>query len=431
MDDKSYDNIVHMLQTAQKRSRKPKTPRERPSDWRRLLAESGEGYVGDERNVLIALSNAPELAGLTRFNQFGLNIEFTRSPPWREVSPGAVWEEIDDTHLTVWLQARDLKVRNRGAVADCVAVAAQEAAYHPVRDYLGLLKWDGEPRLKIWLLEYLNAVGDGSYLAAVGMRFLVSAVARVMAPGCQADHVLVPEGPQGIGKTRTARTLAVRDAWFAGDVPDLETKDAPMQLVGRWIVELAELKAIRNSQIERVKSFITQCTDTFRPPYGRRTAQFPRQCVFIATTNETEYLRDRTGNRRYWPVRCQRIDLDGLLRDRDQLWAEAVHEFQAGTQWHLTDAEAALANVQQAERVYVTELEQDVAAYLTRERQAGRAEITVREVLTYGLGLDPASQTYADSARKLGAAAAEALERAGWRKVRRIGGNRTVYRHAR
>ena len=225
--------------------------------------------------------------------------------------------------------------------------------------------------------------------------------------------MLVLEGPQGIGKTTAARTLAARPRWFAGSLPDIHSKDAPLQLIGRWIVEIAELKGIRRSQIEATKNFITETADTFRPPYGRRTAQFPRQSVFIASTNENEYLSDPTGNRRYWPVRCGRINSDELSRDRDQLWAEAVHLFRAGTAWHLTEAEGRLAGAEQRQRVHVTELQADVADYLAQ--QPSRDEITVRELLIYGLGVEP-GKTYADAARKLGPAVAEALSLAGWRK---------------
>jgi predicted P-loop ATPase len=199
------------------------------------------------------------------------------------------------------------------------------------------------------------------------------------------------------------------------------------QLIGHWIIEVAELKALRVSEIEATKSFLTQCHDTFRPPYGRRTAQFPRQCVFIGTTNESEYLRDRTGNRRYWPVRCQAVDLIGLERDCDQLYAEAVHLYRTGAAWHLTPEEARLAVAEQQSRVYVTELEQDVATYLDTIPK-DRDEVTVREVLTHGLRLEPDKPAYVEAARKMGAAVAEALERCGWRKRGRIGeGRRTVY----
>jgi predicted P-loop ATPase len=401
-------------------------------DWREYLARRGNGYAGDERNIIAAFRHARELQRLVHYNEFALHVEFTRAPPWREIGQNSRWTDADDTALTVWLQERDIAVTNPGKVADTTLLAAQEHAFHPVREYLQGLVWDGVPRLAVWLASYLSAEGSAVYLAAIGRRFLVSAVARIMAPGCQADHVLVIEGAQGIGKTSAARALAVRPEWFAGNLPDIHSKDAAIQLLGHWIIEISELKAIRNSQQEATKSFITETVDTFRPPYGRRTAQFPRQCVFIATTNESEYLRDRTGNRRFWPVRCGHVDVDVLVRDRDQLWAEAVQQYWLGTAWHLTDAEIAIARDEQGARVFTTELESDVASYLRSLRDRGKIETSVKDVLVSGLGLKVDAPTYVEAARKIGSAVAEAMELAGWKKVCRARtdeGRRTVYRY--
>ena len=404
----------------------PRTLQDEKGDWRLELAPSGTGYLGDERNVLIALRRS-ELAGVLRFNEFALNLEFTRSPPWRVVAAGATWTEADDTQCASWLQAQGLKVKGRATVADSVAVAARDNLFHPVREYLCALKWDGVARLSTWPCTYLGAGGDAKYLGAIGAKFTISAVARVLQPGCQADHVLVLEGLQGIGKTSAARALAVRQEWFAGSLPDIHSKDAPLQLLGRWVIEIAELKAIRSSQIEATKSFITETADTFRPPYARRSAQFPRQCVFIASTNEGEYLRDRTGNRRYWPIRCTRIDVAALVRDRDQLYAEAVHLFRAGATWHLDDSEIAMAAHEQSERVQVTELEAAVSEYL--ELNVKGRDVSVREVLVHALRLDPDKTDFAERARRLGSEVAEAIERAGWKKLGRKGQmRRTMYR---
>lgn len=392
-----------------------------------LAPASGGGFIGNEHNVLLAMRAAPALQGLVRFNEFALDVEFTRSPPWRSAAEGDSWTEVDDTYAAAWLQAQGLKLRGKGTVADCVQVVARDLPHHPVRAYLEALKWDERWRLATWLRDYLGATGSAEYLGAIGRRFLISAVARILRPGCQADHVLVLEGAQGIGKTSVARALAVHQDWFAGNLPDIHGKDAPLQLAGRWIIEIAELKAVRASQLDAVKSFLSETADTFRPPYARRSAQFPRQCVFLGTTNETEYLRDRTGNRRFWPVRATGIDLPRLVRDRDQLWAEAVAAYQAGEQWHLTPAETAAALEEQAERVPESELEASVAEYLG---QLTSSEVTVRDVLTFGLGLDPADSSYQERARRMGTEVADAIVRCGWVKVGRCGRRpRTVYRH--
>ncbi len=397
-------------------------------DWRTNLAKRGERYIGDERNIMAALRIAPDLADLVRFNEFHNAVEFGRVPPWRRVQLGDRWTDEDDLHLQAWLQDQGVDVRQRNSVADCVAVVAREWTVHPVRDYLRLLAWDGEPRLQLWLAEYLNAEGPPDYLASVGRKFLISAVARVMVPGCQVDHVLTLEGPQGVGKSETVRVLG--EPWVTDGLPDLHSKDAAIHLAGVWLIEIAELAAMRRSEIESVKAFLSRRDDRYRPPYARRSVDVSRQCVFIATTNETSYLRDPTGNRRFWPVRCGKsIDLTGLRRDRDQLWAEAFHAYQSGEAWHPTGKEPELMAHEQDHRVLVTELEQQVATYLERKATEGATEVTTSEVFMDALSINPATDV--ERAGRLARQLAEAMNRVGWQRVARTGRGRsrkTVYR---
>jgi predicted P-loop ATPase len=389
-------------------------------DWRAALEPKGNGFIGDVRNVLRALRLAPELTNLVCANEFAMRVEFTRAPPWRAANAGAAWLDEDDTALQAWLQDQSIYANQRNVVSDCVALAAKDKATHPVREYLKGVRWDRERRLQVWLAEYLNARGAPTYLNAAGRKFLISAVARIMQPGCQADHVLVLEGAQGSGKSRTARALARRPEWFT----------AALQCCGRWIVELAELAALRRSEIEGMKAFISRPVDVFRPPYGRRALTVPRQNVFIGTTNEEHYLRDTTGNRRFWPIRCGRIDIDGLERDRDQLWAEAVCEFTAGAIWHMSDEESALARDEQLDRVLVTELEADVSEYLSRMLATGARELALRQVLIEALGLDQGKPDFTERAGRLGPQVASAMQSAGWTKIRTVGrgaNRRTLY----
>lgn len=400
-------------------------------DWRVGLERRAGRIIADERNIIAVMRSAPELQGLVQFNEFAQRVEFSRSPVWRTEQGGGAWLDRDDTALTEWMQSYDIPAR-RAMIPDCIELAARENTVHPVCEYLDALKWDRNPRLAKWLISYLSAQDNESYLQLIGPKFLISAVARVMNPGCQVDHVLVLEGKQGAGKSQTARALAVKPAWFTDAMPDLHGKDAALQLCGRWFVELAELAALRRSEIEGVKAFITRPTDVFRPPYGRRPVAVPRQSVFIATTNETHYLRDPTGNRRFWPVSCGAIDIDSLERDRDQLYAEAVAAYRVGTAWHLIGGQAVLADAEQRERMMTTELETDVALYLNRQREHGQKEADVRAVLVEALGLEPDASDFTERSLRLGAQVASAMERAGWHKVRRLGrgeNRRTVYRY--
>jgi len=397
-------------------------------EWLALLRRRGDRIIGDEANTLQALRAAPELAGLVRFNEFAGRVELARLPPWRHAEPGGEWTDADDVDLQAWLQVRGLEVRARNTIADCISRVARDNPAHPVRDYLAGLTWDSRPRLTHWLLDYLGAEGPAAYLEAIGPAFLISAVARVRRPGCQADHSLVLEAAQGKGKTSAVRTLG--HPWITEGIPDLANKDAALHLAGVWIVELSELAAVRRTDsIEHVKAFLTRNVDRYRPPYGRRTVDIPRQCVFVGTTNAAAYLPDPTGNRRFWPVRCTDIDLPALERDRDQLWAEAVQQFEAGAAWHLTAEQAGLAATEQDARRYVTELEQDVADYLERMAGQGFTELAVRDVLRDALHVDSTDDPRA--AAGLGPQVAAAMARAGWHRVTRIGRGekrRTLYR---
>jgi len=351
---------VHTLKAS--RAHLDALPERNADDWRSTLAPSkAGGFIGDERNILRAFRAAPELVGLLRYNEFALRSEFTRSPPWRTVTTGTEWTDADDTAALAWFQEREVQVRQRQIVGSVAELVAHDNTVHPVREYLNGLTWDGTARLTTWLIEYLGAVGTAAYLEAVGRKFLISAVARICSPGCQVDHTLVIESGQGWKKSTALRVMAVRPEWFTDELPDVHSKDAGMQVRAHWIVELGELAALRRSDIEPMKAFLTRRYDDFRPPYQRRNVQTPRQCVFTGSTNDQQYLRDPTGNRRFWPVRLSTplsdADLAALEGARDQLWAEALAAYRAGEPWHLTHDENALAVIEQGERMMVTQLE--------------------------------------------------------------------------
>jgi predicted P-loop ATPase len=365
------------------------------------------------------LQHAPEFVGALQFNDFSNAIETTKTLPWRALDADyAVWTDADNVKLAVHLErSYGLYVKDGWLIPAAVKTVAQDTRIHPVRQHIESVEWDGRERVKGWLIEYLGATEQpADYLHHVGKLWLLQAIARVYKPGAKADHVLVLEGKQGAGKSSVAATLAMFPGWFADDLPALDGKDAAIQLSGRWIVELAELASARKSKTEAVKAFITRTQDVYRPPYERYTVTTPRQCVFIATTNEQEYLPDRTGNRRFWPVRVGAIALDSLRRDCLQLWAEALTLYRAGESHLPSPAFTVLAEAEQEQRVLLSELERKVMEYLRWLEGEGTYDATAEEIFG-AIGIAPESSAYADQTQKHASAVGAAIARAGWRKL--------------
>jgi len=228
-------------------------------------------------------------------------------------------------------QLAGLKRVSTETVFDAIMLHSRENSFHPLREYLADLNWDGKLRVGSWLTAYLG-VEETEYTKAIGRMFLVSMVARVMKPGCKVDHMLVLEGPQGAMKSTACRVLA-SDAYFTDNLPDLDSKDASQHLRGKWLVEVAELHSFDKATTNRLKSYLTRQEERYRPSYGRLDVDERRQCEFAGTTNKDAYLRDETGGRRFWPVKIGTINIEALQRDRNQLFAEALVLFDAGTAW--------------------------------------------------------------------------------------------------
>jgi hypothetical protein len=230
-----------------------------------------------------------------------------------------------------------------------------------------------------------------------------------MRPGCKADHSLVLEGAQGVGKSTALSILAGND-WFTDALPgDLNGKDAAIHLRGRLIIEMSELSQFNRTEIETIKSYLTRTTDKYRPPFGRDEIEVPRQCVFAGSTNSDGYLIDTTGNRRFWPVKVGVIKTALLLKDRDQIWAEAYSRFKSGEAWHITDQKIiGIQQEQVAERVVSDPWKVDIVKVL---KEHGQSDITPGEVLSKMLDLRPADRHKGNAARVSGI-----LRELGWSK---------------
>lgn len=370
----------------------PATKDASDSKWTSLLHTSPSGVRKPILlNVLTALRKSPVWDGAFRYNAFSLLIEVIKPPPWvkdeaRESFQVRPWTDHDDRLLCEWMQRKHIFVTVPVCV-EAIFTVAKERSYHPVQEYLSGLKWDRMSRLNSWLHKYLGAE-DSEYHSAVGKRWMISGIARIMAPGpdCKADCTLVLQGLQGTGKSSALQLLA-GGKWFTDEVRRLGTKDAAMGLSGRWIVELAELSALGDVTLETVKAFLSQTMDRYRPPYGRYVTDNVRQCIFAATTNKENFLKDETGDRRWWPVKTGVLDLVGLKRDRDQLWAEAYELYRAGHAWWLDTSELRrLAEKAQAERFDEDPWEASILRWMERKKPT---ELTVEEVLKGAIGILP------------------------------------------
>lgn len=294
---------------------------------------------------------------------------------------------------------------------------ARQHSYHPVREYLEALRWDGERRLALLLSRYAGAE-DTELHRALGERWALSCVARIFEPGCKVDTVLVLVGGQGVGKSSLFSALVPEAGWFSDTTMDIRHKDAYQQMQGIWIYEMAEIAALRARDAETVKAFMSARRDKYRPPYARNTVTSERQCVFVGTTNEAEFLDDPTGARRFWPVRVGRIDLTAVIMDRDQLWAEAVERYrEPGARWWLDDEHGAQLGAVHEQYQRGDPWAEAVEGHLARNKLTG---VTVAELLTEALKLDMSQQTKSAQMRMAGI-----LTGLGWSKHRaRDGGAR-------
>lgn len=299
-------------------------------------------------NIIHILEHHPGLGGKLRRDEFSHYNLVEGELPWkREDGP---WSNADDANLRAFLEA-ECGIVGKDKIRDSIAVVYSRHAFNPVKDYLGPLKWDGTPRVDTLMSDYLGAP-DTPLVRAMTRKQMVAAVARVYEPGCKHDYVLVLTGPEGIGKSTLLNTLGGR--WFSDSLNTFEGKDAMELLQPAWLLELSELSALKRSELEGVKQFLSRQVDEYRPAYAERTEKRPRHCVFFGTTNETSFLKGDTGNRRFWVIPTgvteprKSVFDGGLEGERDQIWAEAVHYYRKGEKRYLPVAlEAEARKVQE------------------------------------------------------------------------------------
>lgn len=331
----------------------------------------------------------------------------------RGFSPRPV-TDVDVGIVQERLQHLGLKKLSKDVVHQAVDVHAHERHFHPVRDYLVGLQWDGTARLQHLLPTYFGSEAT-AYTCAIGPMFMTSMVARILEPGCKADHMIVLEGAQGTLKSTACGVLGGR--WFSDDLPDVTAgKDAQQHLRGKWLIEVSEMHAMDRAETARLKAFITRQIEQYRPSFGRKEVFEKRQCVFVGTTNRDTYLRDETGGRRFWPVKTGAIDVDALERDRDQLFAEASARFHKGERWWPDKTfEQQHIMPEQAARYEADAWEENIGVYLEI-----KTKVLIGQVAREALGIETPRIGTAEQ-RRIGAV----LKQLGWeREAKDWKGNR-------
>jgi predicted P-loop ATPase len=429
--------------------RRPPPP-PRGANWtdRVLTKQNRQGIdevIACKANAVTILRNDPEWLDVLAFNELSQAITCRAAPPWHvddapaDPDPSRPWSDSDGCRVQNWLQRSKWQLGVSEQTAYKAAMMVAEAhPYDPLRDWLLSLEWDGVPRLETWLTAYLG-VEDNAYARFIGPAFLIGSVARGLWPGCKMDTMLILEGPQGLFKSQAVERL-YGSAFFRETPIDLRSNDRFMALRDCWCREWPELDGYGKADAARVKSFLSPRFDDFRAPYARTMVHVPRRVVFVATVNPPQlgYLVDESGNRRMWPVECGKvgpIDLDGIARDRLQLWAEARDKFQGYTDaagaihepakwWPVTKEERAICNGEQDRRMVAEVWTGKVSGWLDDgPRRIAGAEVTIRQVLTECLMVPTERQDRSNATR-----AGSCLARCGWVVGRREGdGNRERY----
>ena len=318
--------------------------------WMQLLQVSPKSGLPKATidNIWIILEHDPRLKGKFALNDFAGRGEVLGALPWAEDDRRRFWDDNDNAGL-YWYLEKYYQITGNGKIDGALSLHSAKHAFNDIEAYLMGLQWDMTPRLDKIFIDYLGAE-DTPYTRAVTRKAFVAAVARALNPGAKFDYMTILSGPQGIGKSTLLDKMS--KGWFNDSIRTFEGKEASELLQGVWLVEISELDAFRHSDVSRIKQFLSQRADRFRAAYGRHVKELPRRCVFFGTTNSDDYLHDKTGNRRFWPIDVGRNPVTKnvwkqLPEELDQLWAEAVTYWRLGEPLYLSGEVADAAKAQQ------------------------------------------------------------------------------------
>lgn len=335
-------------------------------EWAKNLELDGRGnYVASANNINIILANDPKLAGIFEHNEFDKRYYVISSPPWRKITEPEPLRSVDKAGIRNYIEVV-YKISGKQKIEDALLLEFERHSFHPIKDYLDGLTWDGEERVDTFLIDYFG-VEDNIYTREAIRKTLTGAVARIYKAGIKFDLVLTLIGSQGCGKSTLVYKLG--KGWSSDTFGTVKGKEAFEQLQGAWLIEMAELSGLKKAEVESIKHFITKQEDMYRKAWGEMVETYKRQCVFIGTTNNKNFLRDPTGNRRFMP-----IDVDDTFAIKsifdieeetiDQIWAEAKNFFQKGEPLYLSEEANEIAELERSEHRDVDERAGIVESFL-------------------------------------------------------------------
>lgn len=333
-----------------------------------LVANTKGEYENSATNINIIIQNDRFIKSAFKLNRFDNRRYILKSMPWRKIDKEEPMRDVDYSGVRNYIECVYGIVSSQ-KIDDALALDVEKHSFHPIRDYISKLVWDGIPRINSLLIDYFGAENN-LYTSAAIRKTLCAAVARVFKPGTKFDMVLVLVGEQATYKSTFVRKLGMN--WFSDTFSTFQGKESFEQLQGAWLIEMAELSGLKKAEVETIKQFISKCEDMFRPAYGRTVEIYPRQCVFFGTTNDSEFLHDPTGNRRFNPVtvckeRITKSVKNDLTQDEvNQIWAEAYTLWKNGEKLYFEEEEAQIAKENQANHASVDERRGIVEEYLDK-----------------------------------------------------------------